>query len=129
MRFQRDLTCWIKVGRGVLTTASYEARKYGVRSGMASESKNQNSILSQPEFTLVAFVAQKLCPELIILSNHFHLYSEMSSRVMAIFRRYDDTMCPAGSDEAYLKYVVFLVHEFRSNRLSQVLQDTAQSTV
>ncbi|RXW21284.1 hypothetical protein EST38_g4573 [Candolleomyces aberdarensis] len=72
------------VGRGVLTTASYDARKYGVRSGMAT------------------FVAQKLCPDLIIVSNHFHLYSEMSNRVMAIFRRYDDNMCPAGSDEAYL---------------------------
>ena len=63
--------------------------------------------LLNPDHCLLApaFVAQKLCPELIIVSNHFHLYSEMSSKIMNIFRRYDETMCPAGSDEAYLKYV------------------------
>ncbi|KAF9263393.1 DNA/RNA polymerase [Marasmius fiardii PR-910] len=72
------------VGRGVLTTASYEARKFGVRSGMAG------------------FVAKKLCPELILLPIHHTRYSEMSDRVMAIFVRYDPNMCPAGCDEGYL---------------------------
>ncbi|KAI0746017.1 DNA/RNA polymerase [Earliella scabrosa] len=72
------------VGQGVLTTASYEARKFGVRSGMPT------------------FIAKKLCPELIIMSNHFHRYSEMSGKVMAIFRRYDPNMCAAGCDEGYL---------------------------
>ncbi|KAF8813855.1 DNA/RNA polymerase [Phlegmacium glaucopus] len=72
------------VGRGVLTTASYEARKYGVRSGMAG------------------FVAKKLCPDLITVPNRFHRYMEMSGKVMDIFHRYDPTMCPTGCDEAYL---------------------------
>ncbi|KAI0779356.1 DNA/RNA polymerase [Fomes fomentarius] len=72
------------VGHGVLTTASYEARKFGVRSGMP------------------AFIAKKLCPELVIISSHFHRYSEMSGKVMAIFRRYDPNMCAAGCDEGYL---------------------------
>jgi len=73
------------VGRGVLTTASYDARKYGVRSGMPG------------------FIAKKLCPDLIIVSNHFSRYSDMSDTVMSIFRRYDPNMSAAGCDEGYLK--------------------------
>ncbi|KAI0744213.1 DNA/RNA polymerase [Daedaleopsis nitida] len=72
------------VGRGVLTTASYEARRFGVRSGMPT------------------FIARKLCPELVIISSHFHRYSEMSDKVMTIFRRYDPNMAAAGCDEGYL---------------------------
>lgn len=72
------------VGHGVLTTASYEARKYGVRSGMPG------------------FIAKKLCPELILVKLNFTRYSEMSRKVMGIFERYDPNMCPAGCDEGYL---------------------------
>ncbi|KAJ6586882.1 IMS-domain-containing protein [Mycena vulgaris] len=72
------------VGHTVVSTASYEARKYGVRSGMAS------------------FIAKKLCPELIMVSHGFSDYSDMSHKVMAICKRYDPQMCPAGCDEGYL---------------------------
>ncbi|KIY74363.1 IMS-domain-containing protein [Cylindrobasidium torrendii FP15055 ss-10] len=72
------------VGHGVLTTASYDARKFGVRSGMAG------------------FIAKKLCPELIFVKNHFARYSEMSKKIMAVFQRYDADMCPMSCDEAYL---------------------------
>ncbi|KAI0369692.1 DNA/RNA polymerase [Pilatotrama ljubarskyi] len=72
------------VGTGVVSTASYEARKFGVRSGMAT------------------FVAKKLCPDLIVISSHYDRYSETSNTVMSIFRRYDPTMCAAGCDEGYL---------------------------
>ncbi|PBK73871.1 DNA/RNA polymerase [Armillaria solidipes] len=72
------------VGHGVLTTASYEARKYGVRSGMPG------------------FIAKKLCPELILVKLNFTRYSEMSRKVMDIFERYDPNMCAAGCDEGYL---------------------------
>ncbi|KIK92141.1 hypothetical protein PAXRUDRAFT_830241 [Paxillus rubicundulus Ve08.2h10] len=72
------------VGGGVLSTASYEARKYGVRSGMAE------------------FVARKLCPDLIVVKLDFERYSEMSKRCMTVFRRYDPNMCAAGCDEGYL---------------------------
>ncbi|KAG9316623.1 DNA/RNA polymerase [Chiua virens] len=72
------------VGGGVLSTASYEARKYGVRSGMAE------------------FVAKKLCPDLIVVKLNFKRYSEMSERCMKIFRRYDPNMFAAGCDEGYL---------------------------
>ncbi|KAF9459808.1 hypothetical protein BDZ94DRAFT_1284217 [Collybia nuda] len=76
--------CLSDVGYGVLTTASYEARKYGVRSGMPG------------------FIAKKLCPQLIFVANTFSRYSKMSNRVMAIFKRYDPNMSPAGCDEGYL---------------------------
>ncbi|KAA1471783.1 DNA/RNA polymerase [Dentipellis sp. KUC8613] len=72
------------VGHGVLTTASYEARRYGVRSGMPG------------------FIAKKLCPELIIVPINFSRYGEMSKKVMNIFRRYDPNMLAASVDEGYL---------------------------
>ncbi|KAJ3507630.1 hypothetical protein NLJ89_g6194 [Agrocybe chaxingu] len=62
------------VGKGVLSTASYEAR----------------------------FIAKKLCPDLIFLPNRFSRYLEMSKKIMDIFHRYDPDMCPAGCDEGYL---------------------------
>ncbi|KAL1695593.1 hypothetical protein GGG16DRAFT_45361 [Schizophyllum commune] len=71
-------------GMGVLTTASYEARQYGVRSGMPT------------------FIAKKLCPDLILVKINHERYSEKSKQVMDIFRRYDPTMCPASCDEGYL---------------------------
>jgi DNA polymerase kappa len=51
----------------------------------------------------IGFIAKKLCPELIQISNHFSRYSEVSGKVMAILRRYDPTMMPGGCDEAYMK--------------------------
>ncbi|ETW80514.1 hypothetical protein HETIRDRAFT_46153 [Heterobasidion irregulare TC 32-1] len=77
------------VGWGVLTTASYEARKYGVRSGMPS------------------FIAQKLCPELTIVPIHMSRYSEMSKIIMNIFRQYDPDLLAASIDEAYLNITAY----------------------
>ncbi|KAG8968395.1 hypothetical protein FRC03_007592 [Tulasnella sp. 419] len=77
------------VGLGVLSTASYEARKYGVRSAMPS------------------FIAKKLCPDLILVPLHFQRYSEMSSQVMDILRMRDPNMCPMSADEAYLNITAY----------------------
>ncbi|KAJ7084347.1 IMS-domain-containing protein [Mycena belliarum] len=79
------------VGHSVISTASYAARKYGVRSGMAT------------------FIAKKLCPELIMVDHGFSNYSEMSRKVMAICKRYDPQMCPAGCDEGYLNITAYCV--------------------
>lgn len=54
----------------------------------------------------LAFVAKKLCPDLILLKSNYDRYSEMSDKVMAIFERYDPTMLAAGCDEGYLKFVM-----------------------
>uniref|UniRef100_A0A0W0F0C4 DNA polymerase kappa n=1 Tax=Moniliophthora roreri TaxID=221103 RepID=A0A0W0F0C4_MONRR len=90
------------VGRGVLTTASYEARKFGVRSGMAGDFFDAPVCDSPDRMLSPGFIAKKLCPDIILLPINFSRYSEMSDKVMAIFARYDPNMCPAGCDEGYL---------------------------
>lgn len=71
-------------GRGVVSTASYEARKFGVRSAMPG------------------FQARQLCPQGIFVRPRFERYSEISSRVMAILRQHTDLVEPMSLDEAYL---------------------------
>lgn len=58
------------------------------------------------------FVAKKLCPSLVVVPVHFTRYMELSNQIMDIFRRYDPTMCAAGCDEGYLKYVSLSPHHF-----------------
>lgn len=71
-------------GRGVLTTCSYEARQYGVRSAM-------------PTVT-----ARRLCPELIILPVRMARYRAISLQIREIFAHYCDRVEPLSLDEAYL---------------------------
>ena len=79
------------VGKGVLTTCNYEARKYGCRSGMAG------------------FVATKLCPHLICLPMNFAKYSAKANEVRAVLAEYDPRFESAGSDEAYLNITDYCV--------------------
>lgn len=71
-------------GRGVLTTANYEARKYGCRSAMP------------------VFKARQLCPEIILTPVRFEVYRGESQKIRAIFQRYTDLIQPLSLDEAYL---------------------------
>lgn len=71
-------------GRGVLTTANYEARKYGCRSAMP------------------VFKARQLCPEIILTPVRFDVYREESRKIRSIFARYTDLVQPLSLDEAYL---------------------------
>ncbi|KAF8210189.1 hypothetical protein K438DRAFT_1959463 [Mycena galopus ATCC 62051] len=94
------------VGYTVISTASYEARKYGVRSGMAT------------------FIAKKLCPQLIMVSHGMADYSEMSHKVMAICKRYDSQMCPAGCDEGYLNITAYCVeHDINADACVEHLRN------
>lgn len=70
--------------RGVISAASYEARKFGVKSAMAGK------------------LAAKLCPELIFVKPRFDRYTEISKKVRAIFYEYTDLVEPLSLDEAYL---------------------------
>ncbi len=70
--------------RGVVSAASYEARKFGVRSAMSS------------------VLAKKLCPELIFVRAHFDRYTELSKQIRKIFLEYTDLVQPLSLDEAYL---------------------------
>ena len=70
--------------RSVVAAASYEARKFGVRSAMPS------------------IIAKRLCPELIFVRHNFSRYTEVSSTIMKIFSQYTDLIEPLSLDEAFL---------------------------
>lgn len=70
--------------RGVVSAASYEARKFGVRSAISG------------------VLAKKYCPQLIFVRPRFDRYKEISRKVQAIFYDYTDLVEPLSLDEAYL---------------------------
>ena len=70
--------------RGVVSTASYEARKFGVHSAQSIQ------------------VAKRLCPQLIIIEPHFQRYKEVSMQLHEIFHEYTDLIEPISLDEAFL---------------------------
>ncbi len=71
-------------GRGVVSSASYEARRYGIRSAMPISK------------------AWRLCPHCVYLRPHFDLYTRASSSIMKILKSHCDKFEQAGIDEAYL---------------------------
>jgi len=70
--------------RGVVCTCSYEARRYGIHSAMASS------------------LAVKLCPQAIFMKPNFDKYSRISAQIRSIFKDYTDLVEPLSLDEAYL---------------------------
>ena len=70
--------------RGVVATASYEARRYGVHSAQSIR------------------MAKRLCPNLLIIEPRFERYKEISNKIHNIFQRYTDLIEPISLDEAFL---------------------------
>lgn len=70
--------------RGVVAAASYEARKFGVRSAMSSS------------------IAKQKCPRLIFVKPRFKVYKEVSQKIREIFHEYTNLVEPLSLDEAYL---------------------------
>ncbi|MFD2247789.1 DNA polymerase IV [Pontibacter ruber] len=70
--------------RGVVAAASYEARKYGVHSALASK------------------IAAQRCPQLIFVKPRFDVYSAVSRQIREIFHSYTEMVEPLSLDEAYL---------------------------
>ncbi|MGI9416562.1 MAG: DNA polymerase IV [Geminicoccaceae bacterium] len=70
--------------RGVVMAASYEARKFGVRSAMPG------------------FKARRLCPELIFVKTRFDAYKTVSRQIRDVFKSYTDLIEPLSLDEAFL---------------------------
>lgn len=70
--------------RGVVATASYEARKFGIHSAMPSS------------------VARRKCPELIFIDTNYEKYEAVSKQIYEIFQEYTDIIEPISIDEAFL---------------------------
>lgn len=71
-------------GRGVVTTANYRARQFGIHSAMSAQK------------------AYELCPEAIFIPGNHEKYRQISQQVRQVFRRYTDIIEPVSIDEAYL---------------------------
>ena len=74
--------------RGVVAAASYEARKFGVRSAISG------------------VLAKKNCPDLIFVRPRFDRYKEISNKIQKIFHEYTDLVEPLSLDEAYLDVTI-----------------------
>lgn len=74
--------------RGVVATASYEARTFGVKSAMPGAR------------------ARRLCPDLLFVKPRFEVYRAVSAHVREIFARFTDIIQPLSLDEAYLDVTV-----------------------
>ena len=105
--------------RGVVSAASYEARKYGIRSAISG------------------IKAKKLCPNLIFVKPRFERYAEISKKIRKIFYEYTDLVEPLSLDEAYLDVTqnkkgnpsaTILAQEIR-NRIFQEVGITASAGI
>lgn len=105
--------------RGVIATCNYEARRFGVRSAMATGQ------------------AFKLCPELVLLPPAFEKYRAASQRILAIYRDYTELVEPLSLDEAYLDVshaaqcngsATLIAHEIRA-RIAREVGITASAGI
>jgi len=94
------------VGKGVLTTCNYHARKFGCRSGMAG------------------FVADKLCPRLIHIPLNFEKYTAKAKEVRTVLEQYDPRFESASIDEAYLNITDYCQeHDLEPEAAVQQMRD------
>lgn len=94
--------------RGVLCTANYEARRFGVRSAMPSSR------------------ATRMCPDLILIPPNFSLYRQESQAVRAIFADYTRLIEPLSLDEAYLDVSQTTKCEGSATRIAQEIRGRIQ---
>ena len=93
-------------GRGVVAAASYEARKFGVKSAMPS------------------VTAKRLCPDLIFVKSRFDAYREASERIRAIFNHHTPHVEPLSLDEAYLDVTADIHGIGSATRIAQTIRKT-----
>lgn len=87
--------------RGVVATASYEARKFGVHSAMPTSRAHQ------------------LCPDGHYVRPRFDVYRAVSEEIMAIFRSYTDYVQPVAFDEAYLDITHLVHHQMPASQIAR----------
>lgn len=91
--------------RSVATTASYEARKFGIHSGMSCA------------------VARRLCPHCLFIPPDFPKYRRVSEQIHAIFREYTDRVEAVSLDEAYLDVTRNKMNEASATRLARQIKE------
>ncbi len=95
--------------RGVVASASYEARKFGIHSAMPTAE------------------ALRRCPQLIVVSGHRGRYAEMSDRVMAVLGDYTPLLEPISIDEAFLDVTGTEPHYGPPTQLARTIQDRIEA--
>lgn len=91
--------------RGVVAAASYEARKFGVRSALSGS------------------LAKRYCPDIIFVKPRFERYKEISVKIHAIFKEYTDLIEPLSLDEAYLDVTLNKKGNPSASLLAQEIRD------
>ncbi|QUX97136.1 DNA polymerase IV [Marinomonas sp. CT5] len=91
-------------GRGVLSTANYAARVFGVRSAMPTS------------------VAKRLCPALLVIPGNMNKYRVASEQMHAIFREFTDIIEPLSLDEAYLDVTNTKVFQGSATRIAEEIR-------
>tara|TARA_R110002050_G_scaffold148724_2_gene275039 strand:+ start:1 stop:1014 length:1014 start_codon:yes stop_codon:yes gene_type:complete len=97
--------------RGVVAAASYEARKFGVRSAMPS------------------VLAARKCPSLVFVSPRFERYKEISQQIRTIFYDYTDLVEPLSLDEAYLDVTVNKTNNPSASLIAEEIRARIKSEV
>jgi DNA polymerase-4 len=97
--------------RGVVSTCSYEARRYGIRSAMPSK------------------MAVKLCPHAVFLPVRMEHYMEVSQEIFAIFHGYSDLVEPLSVDEAFLDVTENRLADPSATRLARHILDRIRRDV
>jgi DNA polymerase-4 len=95
--------------RGVISTCNYPARRFGVRSAMATGH------------------ALKLCPNLTLLPGRMELYVEISKQIRQIFSRYTDKIEPLSLDEAYLDVSEATLFDGSATLIAQDIRKTIEA--
>lgn len=93
-------------GKGVVTTANYIARQYGIHSAMSVKK------------------AYELCPQATFKPGNYQKYSEVSQQIRTIFCRYTDIIEPASIDEAYLDVTINKLHSKSAIKIARLIQQT-----
>lgn len=91
-------------GKGVVTTANYLARQYGIHSAMS------------------AMKAYELCPTAVFVPGNYQKYQEISHQIRGIFARYTDIIEPMSIDEAYLDVTENFIHSSSAIKIAKMIQ-------